>query len=237
MKKVLRENVVWAGDIGCYVLGIFEPYKMQDFVISMGSSMGITHGINNVSDQKTVIFIGDSTFFHAGMPGLVNIKTHGTKPLVIIMDNGITAMTGHQPHPGSSFTGMGEKRIPMKIEDIVKSFGIKNVRVVNAFNQQELQSAIREFSKQNELSVIISRGMCMLVRKRIVRAKGGQFVTFDIAPGKSHRVSRLVKEFACPAIIKRGDEVYIKEDLCWGCGVCSQLVERGSIVPRKRRKK
>lgn len=237
VKKVLGENVVWAGDIGCYVLGIFEPFKMQDFVISMGASMGVTHGIKKVSDQKVVVFIGDSTFFHAGMPGLVNIKTHGTKPLVIIMDNGITAMTGHQPHPGSSFTGMGEKRIPMKIEDIVKSFGIKNVRVVNAFNQKELQSVIREFSKQDELGVIISRGLCTLLMKRMVRAKGGQFSTFEIAPGKSHRVSRLVKEFACPAIIKKGDEVYIKEDMCWGCGVCSQLVEKGVIVPRKRRKK
>lgn len=236
VKEVLGKDTVWAGDIGCYVLGIFEPYKMQDFVISMGSSLGVTHGIKKVSDQKAVVFIGDSTFFHAGLPALVNLKTQGTKPLVIILDNGVTAMTGHQPHPGSTFTGMGDVRIPMKIEDIVKSFGIK-VRVVNAFNQKELQSVIKEFSKSNELSVIIARGLCMLVKKRIVRRKGGQFVTFEVAPGKSHRVSKLVEEFACPAIIKKGDEVYIKEDLCWGCGVCSQLVDPGSIIPRKRRKK
>ena len=237
VKKIMSKDTVWAGDIGCYVLGIFEPYKMQDFVISMGSSMGITHGIKKVSDQKVVVFIGDSTFFHAGMAGLVNMKIHGTKALVIILDNGVTAMTGHQPHPGSTFTGMGEPRTPMKIEDIVKSFGIKNVRVVNAFNQTELQSAINEFSKINELSVIIARGLCMLVRKRLVRRKGGKFATFEVSPGKSHRVSKLVEEFACPAIIKKGDEVYIKEDLCWGCGVCSQLVERGAIVARKRVKK
>lgn len=237
VKKVMGKDTVWAGDIGCYVLGIFEPYKMQDFVISMGSSLGITHGIKKVSDQKAVVFIGDSTFFHAGMAGLANMKIHGTKPLVIILDNGVTAMTGHQPHPGSTFTAMGETRTPMKIEDIVRSFGIKKVRVVNAFNQSELQSAIRDFSKSNELSVIISRGLCMLVRKRMVRNKGGKFTTFEVTPGQSHRVSKLVEDFACPAIIRKGKEIQIKEDLCWGCGVCSQLVEKGAIRPRKGMKK
>jgi indolepyruvate ferredoxin oxidoreductase alpha subunit len=235
VKKVLGEDAVWAGDIGCYVLGIFEPFKMQDFFISMGASLGITHGIKKVSKQKIVAFIGDSTFFHAGMAGLVNMKIHETKPLVVIMDNGITAMTGHQPHPGSDFTGMGEKRVPMKIEDIVKSFGIKNVRVVNAFNQRELQAAIREFSKKDELGVIISRGMCRLVMKRVVRSKGGKFTTFEIIDGTSKRVSDLMRDFACPAMVKRGRKVFIKEDMCWGCGVCSQLVEKGAIVPRRKR--
>jgi indolepyruvate ferredoxin oxidoreductase alpha subunit len=233
----MGDNTIWAGDIGCYVLGIFEPYKMQDFIISMGASLGITHGIKKVSDQKAVVFIGDSTFFHAGMAGLVNMKTHGTNPIVVILDNGVTAMTGHQPHPGSSFSATGEERIPMKIEDIVRSFGIKDVRIVNAFNQRELQTAIRELSRKDELGVIISRGLCMLVRKRVIRRKGGQFVTFEVTAGKSKRVSKLVEEFACPAIIKRGDEVYIKEDMCWGCGVCSQLVDPCKIVARKRRKK
>ena len=236
VKKVLGEDTVWAGDIGCYVLGIFEPFEMQDFVISMGSSFGVTHGIKKVSDQKAVVFIGDSTFFHAGMPGLANMKVHGTKPLVVILDNGITAMTGHQPHPGSDFTGMGEKKTPIKIEDVVKSFGIKNVRVVNAYSQRDLQDAVREFSKQDELSVIISRGICRLLMKRIVRSKGGKFVTYEVAPGKEKNCINLVKEFACPAIIQRGKKVFIREDMCWGCGVCSQIAKKGSIVPRRKKK-
>ena len=236
VKKVLGEDTVWAGDIGCYVLGIFEPFEMQDFVISMGSSFGVTHGIKKVSDQKAVVFIGDSTFFHAGMPGLANMKVHGTKPLVVILDNGITAMTGHQPHPGSDFTGMGEKKTPIKIEDVVKSFGIKNVRVVNAYSQRDLQDAVREFSKQDELSIIISRGICRLLMKRIVRSKGGKFVTYGVAPGKEKNCINLVKEFACPAIIQRGEKVFIREDMCWGCGVCSQIAKKGSIVPRRKKK-
>ncbi len=237
VKEVFGEDTVWAGDIGCYVLGIFEPFEMQDFVISMGSSFGVTHGIKKVSDQKAVVFIGDSTFFHAGMPGLANMKVHGTKPLVVILDNEITAMTGHQPHPGSDFTGMGEKKTPIKIEDVVKSFGIKNVRVVNAYSQRDLQDAIREFSKQDELSVIISRGMCRLLMKRVLRSKGGKFVTYEVVPGKERYCVDLVKEFACPAIIQRGKKVFIREDMCWGCGVCSQIAKKGSIAPRRRKKK
>jgi indolepyruvate ferredoxin oxidoreductase alpha subunit len=237
VKEVLGEDTVWAGDIGCYVLGIFEPFEMQDFVISMGSSFGVTHGIKKVSDQKAVVFVGDSTFFHAGMTGLANMKVHETKPLVVILDNGITAMTGHQPHPGSDFTGMGEKKTPIKIEDVVRSFGINNVRVVNAFDQKGLQAAVSEFSKSGELSVIISRGMCRLLMKRVVRSKGGKFLTYEVVPGKERNCFDLVEEFACPAIIKRGDRVFIREDMCWGCGVCSQIAKKGSIVPTRRRKK
>jgi indolepyruvate ferredoxin oxidoreductase alpha subunit len=165
------------------------------------------------------------------------MKVHETKPLVVILDNGITAMTGHQPHPGSDFTGMGEKKTPIKIEDVVKSFGIKNIRVVNAFDQNGLQSAVKEFSKSGELSVIISRGMCRLLMKRIVRSKGGKFSTYEVVPGRDKDCLELVDEFACPAIIHRGEKIFIREDMCWGCGVCSQIVKKGSVVPRKRKKK
>jgi indolepyruvate ferredoxin oxidoreductase alpha subunit len=236
VKKVLGKSPVWAGDIGCYVLGIFEPFRMQDFVISMGSSLGITHGIEKVSDQRVVAFIGDSTFFHAGMPGLVNLKYNDPKPLIVVMDNGITAMTGHQPHPGSGFTGMGEKCIPIKIEDVVRSFGIKNVRTVNAFNQGELQKAVAEFSKSNELGVVISSGMCRLLARKVMRRKGEDFARFEIVPEKCKKCLTCIKDFSCPAIIKEGDRVYIKEDMCWGCGVCSQICPYGAIVPKRRKK-
>lgn len=231
VKKVLGNNAVWAGDVGCYVLGIFEPFEMQDFMISMGASLGLTHGIRKVSDQKAVVFIGDSTFFHNGMPGLVNMTRHGTKPLVVIMDNGVTAMTGHQPHPGTGFDGMGIKRKPVRIEDVVRSFGIKNVRVVSAFDQKALQGAVREFSKKDELCVIISRGLCRLVTKRNVRSQGGMLPKFRVVNGNSARCRELVKNFACPAMVMEGGRVSIREDVCLGCGVCMQLAGKGDIVP------
>jgi len=237
VKKVMGDQTIWAGDIGCYVLGIQEPFKMEDFIVSMGSGLVIAHGIQKVSDQKVVVFIGDSTFFHAGMPPLANTKTHGTKPLIVILDNGVTAMTGHQPHPGSDFTGMGEKRIPMKIEDIVRSFGISNIRIVNAFSQKELQLAIKGLAGSNELGVLISRGLCRLYMRRLLKKQGGEFVKFQVAPGKCRKCLECVHHFACPAIIHEGDKVYIREDMCWGCGVCAQICPVGAIIPAARRKK
>lgn len=237
VKKVLGDNAVWAGDIGCYVLGIFEPFEMQDFVISMGASMGVTHGIKKVSDQRTVIFIGDSTFFHGGMPGLVNLARYGTKTMVVIMDNGVTAMTGHQPHPGTEIDGMGVKRKPILIEDVVKSFGIKNVKVVNAFDQKALQEAVQELSKKDELGVLISKGLCRLVMKRRVRAQGGTLPKFRVANPTSPKLKELVKTFACPAIIMEKGKVSIREDVCLGCSVCMQLAGNGDIVPVVKKSK
>ncbi len=237
VKKVLGEDVVWAGDVGCYVLGIFEPFEMQDFMISMGASLGLTHGIKKVSKQKAVVFIGDSTFFHNGMQGLVNMARHGTKPLVMIMDNEITAMTGHQPHPGTEIDGMGIRRKPVLIEDVARSFGIKNVRVVNAFDQKNLQATIREFSKKNELCVIVSRAPCRLVMKREVRAKGGTLTKFRVVNQKSVNCKELVKKFACPAMVRRGNRVFIREDVCLGCGVCMQISGKGDIAPIVKSKK
>jgi len=231
VKKVMGVNPIWAGDVGCYVLGMMEPFEMQDFMISMGASLGITHGIKKVSKQKAVVFIGDSTFFHNGMPGLVNMKVHDTHPLVVIMDNGITAMTGHQPHPGCDFNGMGDPREPIKIEDVVKSYWVKNLSVVNAYNQKELQEAVREMSKKKELSVIVAKGTCRLFMKRVMRAEGKKLPTYRVVPGREKDVLDLVKNFACPAIVKEGKKVYIREDLCWGCAVCMQLAKKGAIVP------
>jgi indolepyruvate ferredoxin oxidoreductase alpha subunit len=237
VKKVMGDDTVWSGDIGCYVLGIQEPYKMEDYIISMGASLGIAHGIQKVSDQKVVAFMGDSTFFHAGMPPLANTVTQGTKPLIVILDNGVTAMTGHQPHPGSDFTAEGEKKTKLKIEDIVKSFGITNIKIVNAFSQKELQAAVRELAASKELGVLISRGLCRLYMKRLLRKQGGEFVKFQVAPGKCKKCLTCVKQFACPAIMHEGAKVYIREDMCWGCGVCAQVCPVGAIIPAARRKK
>jgi indolepyruvate ferredoxin oxidoreductase alpha subunit len=229
VKKVLGEKVVWAGDIGCYLLGLFEPFRMQDFVLSMGASLGVTHGIKKVSDQKVVVFIGDSTFFHAGMPGLANMKYNDPKVLVVVMDNNITAMTGHQPHPGTGFSALGESRESIKIEDVAKSFGIKNVKVVNAFSQKKLQGAVRELDSKPGVSVLVSRGMCRLLMKKMLRRKGRKFPTFCIVDGK--RDLSMLDKFACPAIIRKKGKYHINPEMCWGCSVCSQICPPGAIKP------
>ena len=237
VKKVLGENTVWGGDIGCYVLGIMEPFEMQDFVISMGAGAGISHGINKVSKQNIVAFMGDSTFFHAGMPAIANLKHNGSNILVMILDNSITAMTGHQPHPGSGRTAMAPQPNPIKIEDVVSSMGIKNVKVVNAYDQKGLQAAVREYKRKKELTVIISRGECRLLMRRELRKKGKEFVTFQIDPKQAKKLRSTLAEFSCPAIIIEKDHIYINPDTCWGCSVCSQICPVGAIKPQVKEKK
>ena len=239
VKQVYGEAPVFAGDIGCYVLGIYEPFRTQDFIISMGASLGLGHGITRVSDQDVIVFIGDSTFFHASMPGIANLAyNNGKSPLVIVMDNSVTAMTGHQPHPGTGITGVGDAVNPLKIEEIARSLGAE-VRVANAFNQRELVSTLRELKGMKGLRVMISRGECRLVTKRRYREKGIPFVTYEIDQERCKRCSVCTDRFACPAIFelrkKKGEQptYWIDPDLCWGCTVCSQICPHGAIRPAK----
>jgi len=241
VKKVFGDETIYAGDIGCYILGIFEPFNMQDFVISMGAGAGVSHGISLVSDQDVVAFVGDSTFFHAGMPPLLNYKYNdaGKNPLVVVLDNAITAMTGHQPHPGSGFTGMGEKVEPVKIEDVVKALGAE-VRVSSAFSQKQLNTALQELKNLKGPKVLVSRGECRLLTRRQFRAKGRTLPLYEIDQEKCTRCGICANDLACPAIVKStvepgGEPVYsINPDICLGCAVCMQICPEGAIHIVKR---
>ena len=162
VKMANLKNVVYGGDIGCYMMASLPPFNLYDYLISMGSSLGIAHGISKANNKKIVAFIGDSTFFHAGMPALANIAHNESNPLIIIMNNGITAMTGMQPHPAT--TGVGEK---LKIEEVVKALGIKKVRVIDPVNQfKEMVQAIKDFYEEKEAAVIVARHQCWLYQQK-----------------------------------------------------------------------
>jgi indolepyruvate ferredoxin oxidoreductase, alpha subunit len=160
-KAVDQKKVIFGGDIGCYMLGGFPPHNLQDYLSCMGSSIGIAHGIkksNPDNPQKLISFIGDSTFFHAGIPALVNTVFNKSNPLIIIMDNSTTAMTGQQPNPGSPGNGHG-----IKIPEVVKALGVKNLKVINPVNQDEFIGAVKEFLEKKEVSVIIAKRPCKFV--------------------------------------------------------------------------
>jgi len=171
IKKAATKGTIFGGDIGCYMLAGFPPHNIQDYLLCMGSSIGIAHGIKKSSNQKLIALIGDSTFFHAGIPALINTVFNKSNPLIIVMDNRITAMTGHQTNPGVGETGMGEITEEIKIDEIARACGVKNIKVIDPINIKELQNTIKEFLNKKEVSVIVARRMCALWAKRLKRKK------------------------------------------------------------------
>ncbi len=159
-KAVDEQRVIFGGDIGCYMIGALPPHEIYDYMFCMGSGIGIAHGIKRATDQKVIAFVGDGTFFHSGIEGLLNAIYNKSNPLLIILNNQITAMTGHQPHPDA--VGV-ENRIP--IEKMVLACGVKeqNLKIVDQGNSEEFIAAVREFVEKPEVSVIIARRPCKFV--------------------------------------------------------------------------
>ncbi len=163
-KAVDVKKVIFGGDIGCYMLAGLPPHFLQDYLSCMGSSIGIAHGIKKAlppaGEQKLITLIGDSTFFHSGIPALINTVFNKSNPLIIVMDNQTTAMTGLQPHPGAPSTPNG-----IKIENIIKACGVKNLKVINPINQKEFVQVVKNFLNKKEVSVIIARRPCIWIKK------------------------------------------------------------------------
>jgi indolepyruvate ferredoxin oxidoreductase alpha subunit len=162
-KAVNEKEVIFGGDIGCYMLAGQAPLFLQDYLSCMGSSIGIAHGIKKVSKQKLITFIGDGTFFHAGIPALINTVFNGSNPLIIIMDNRITAMTGHQPNPSVPADPLAQN---VNIEDIIKGCGVKNLKIIDPVNQEEFIETVKKFIESDKVSVIIARSPCLFVKNK-----------------------------------------------------------------------
>lgn len=230
--KIAAPDAVYGGDIGCYMLGIFPPISTTDFIFSMGASEGVIHGINKSTGQKTIAFIGDSTFFHAGIPALINAVYNKSNPLIIVLDNRATAMTGFQPHPGTGKTGMGEETKEILIEDIAKACGVENVKVVDPFNLNEMLSAIKEFLQKDKVSVIVAKRECQLLATRRKRKEGIKIPKFEIDQAICDRCGKCL-EFGCPAILKENNVFRIDSELCTSCAVCVQVCPVRAIKVKK----
>lgn len=163
-----REEVVFGGEIGCYMIAGFPPHFLQDYLFCMGSSVGIAQGIERAEKEfgkkekkkKLISFVGDSSFFHAGIPALINALWHQANILVLIMDNGITAMTGHQPHPGAYLL----ERKFISIKKIVEALGVSNLKVIDPGNFRDFLKILKKFIKSQGVSVIIAKRPCVRVR-------------------------------------------------------------------------
>lgn len=214
------------GDIGCYTLGAVPPLAAIDTTICMGASVSGIHGFNKAnegkSDGKTVAVIGDSTFMHSGVTGLINIAYNESNSTVIILDNSITGMTGHQQNPTTGFNLKGDPCTKIDLETLCRSVGIKRVRVVDPYNLKECDDAVKEELAADEPSVIISRRPCALLK--YVKHNGP--ITAD--PTKCVGCKSCMK-IGCPAISIVDGKVKIDATLCTGCGVCSQLCKLGAL--------
>ncbi|MBW1998063.1 MAG: indolepyruvate ferredoxin oxidoreductase subunit alpha [Deltaproteobacteria bacterium] len=232
VKQVYGDETIYPTDIGCYTLGLLPPISAADFLICMGSSVSSSCGFSRANEQKVVSFIGDSTFFHSGITGLINAVHNNHKFTLVILDNGTTAMTGHQPHPGVDTAPLGVERTRISIEGVVKGCGVKDVHVVKPFKVKKTIDAVRASFEYDGVSVIISEEYCPLFARAIGEMKRSRPFYINLDKCKGHRVC--INELACPAIYLDGYHVAINENLCTGCAVCAQLCPENAILPVKK---
>jgi TPP-dependent indolepyruvate ferredoxin oxidoreductase alpha subunit len=203
------------GDIGCYTLGVLPPVNTVQTCLCMGAGVSQAAGMFHAGVKDKVFgVIGDSTFFHGGMPGLLNIAYNKANVCVVVLDNHVVAMTGHQPTPGSGKTAMGTDSKIIRIQDIAKSFGIDKVKVVDPYDVKETTKVLREMLDYQGPSVIISERPCPL---KITRGPAREVLKECNACGEC------VNVFGCPAISLTAERAEIDPTLCWGCGVCEQV--------------
>jgi indolepyruvate ferredoxin oxidoreductase alpha subunit len=227
VNKATGRKAVFASDIGCYTLGVSRPHNAADLLVCMGSSVGTAGGLAKVNSQPIIAYIGDSTFFHAGIPGLINAVHNGHKFLLIILDNRTTAMTGHQPHPGSDKGPSGSRVVAISIEDVVKGCGVKWLKVVDPYNVKTTTETVKEALAQPSVSVIISRRECALIAKK--DKKGAIIGKASIDQEECTKCMTCIDKFQCPAISTKDRVQTIDEALCSGCGVCIQVCPNKAI--------
>ncbi len=223
-RSVRMSNIkkpIYASDIGCYSLGTYDPFDEADTIISMGSSIGVANGFSMVTDQKVIAFIGDSTFYHSGIPPLINAVHNNLDMLVVIMDNATTAMTGQQPNPGNELDYDGKPVTGIPIENVVRGIGVKNVSVVDPYDLKASLITINRSLHQAGVSVIISRRECAINRDRKLRKKG-EIEIYTVNQDKCGKCMNCVENFSCPALFIENGEIQINPTICDGCGVCAE---------------
>ncbi|MDR1404380.1 MAG: indolepyruvate ferredoxin oxidoreductase subunit alpha [Candidatus Methanoplasma sp.] len=225
-KAAGKRDIIYCSDIGCYTLGIQPPFGTADFIICMGGGAGAAGGFDEATDQKAIAFIGDSTFFHSGVGPLTSALFNSHKITMVILDNRTTAMTGHQPNPGTGRDFGNISTEPIDIETMVKGVGIKFVRTVNPYDVRETENTMKDALDFDGVSVIISKCPCPLeLKKRKVLKIRECTVNQD----KCIRCHRCVKTIACPALVKKGDTVATDPTQCIGCGMCANVCPKNAI--------
>lgn len=223
-----KHDVVVTGDIGCYSLGVFPPLARIDTILCMGGGVSMAQGFQKAGEPRKVVgIVGDSTFFHSGITGLLDIAYNRGTATIIVVDNRTTAMTGHQDHPGTGLTLMGEATVSASIEDLGRACGIRRVRTVDPYDLAATMQVLKEEIEAEEPSLIISRAPCLLSERRPVER------TYQVDSEKC-KACGLCLKLGCPAMEGGGGAPRINPLLCSGCGVCMQVCRFDVIGPVER---
>lgn len=214
------------GDIGCYTLGAVAPLSAMEMTLCMGASVSALHGFSKAGGKNAVAVIGDSTFMHSGMTGLANIAYNQSAGVVIILDNSITGMTGHQQNPTTGYNIKGDPAGKIDLESLCRSMGFGRVRVVDPYNLKECAEALKEELSAGEASVIISRRPCALLKY----VKHNPPLKVDAEKCKG---CKSCMRIGCPALSMKDGKAHVDSTLCVGCGVCGQLCNFGAFKEGK----
>ncbi|MCE5198374.1 MAG: indolepyruvate ferredoxin oxidoreductase subunit alpha [Armatimonadota bacterium] len=226
-----RLKALVTGDIGCYSLGTFAPLSAMDTIVCMGASIGNAHGLEKANQGgRIAAVLGDSTFFHSGITGLLNIVYNRGASTIVVLDNRTTAMTGHQDNPGTGRTLMGKETVETRVEDIAKGLGVKRVRVIDPYNLDETMNVLKEELDSDEPSVVVAKRPCVLGAKIKVTRQ------FDVDSEACKACGACLK-LGCPALEVADSEdtdskrrkARINPVLCTGCGMCVQVCKFDAI--------
>ncbi|MBN1375198.1 MAG: indolepyruvate ferredoxin oxidoreductase subunit alpha [Dehalococcoidia bacterium] len=225
-KSEAESKLIITGDIGCYTLATYPPLRAMDTTACMGASIGQAIGLEKAGVSSHIAaVIGDSTFMHSGITGIVDAVYNDSKITVIVLDNGTTAMTGHQDHPGSGISAQGYTTTKVDIESVVRGVGVKDVHVVDSFDIKAVRGAIRSALDNPALSVVIVRGKCAVANKKHKNPR-----QVDVEKCNDCGVCLMI---GCPAIQKQDGELHIDATTCMGdeCAICEQLCPKQAIAP------
>lgn len=223
VKEAMKgKKSVFCGDIGCYTLGNAMPLDMVDTCLCMGAGVNMTQGIGKIEPDTTCFaFVGDSTFFASAITGMVNAVYNQANMTLVVLDNSTTAMTGHQPHPGTGKTMMGQVVDKVSIEDTLHGIGVKTVETVNPLHLQEAIDCVKRVAVQDGVKAIIFKSPCAVLIKSGKPAR--------IEESKCIQCKKCIRTLGCPAIMLQDGKVQIEQALCTGCGLCAQVCPTAAI--------
>jgi indolepyruvate ferredoxin oxidoreductase, alpha subunit len=224
---VNKNKLFVTGDIGCYTLSVLPPLTSMDTCICMGASItgaiGFSKAFQDQPGKKAVAVLGDSTFLHSGVTGLMDTVYNKANVITCVLDNRTTAMTGHQEHPGSGFTVKGEPTYAVKVADVARALGVQHVYEVDPYNLEETDRAFKSAIALEAPSVIVAKRACAL------KVRNTDFTVSVVNQDQCKKCKACLK-IGCPAIVKKGEVIMVDKGMCYGCGICRRVCQFGAIV-------